>query len=89
MDQCAAWFNANDQLGQTVGSGRNEGRFHFNWEGAAVYDGEVYDHVTYRLRGANGRYHPGKRSFRIRLRKAASSKPKIRMEIAFRQSGAS
>ena len=47
---------------------RNEGRFHFNWEGAVVYDGEVYDHVTYRLRGANGRYHPGKRSFRIRFK---------------------
>ncbi len=68
MDQCTAWFSGNDQLGQQVGSVRNEGRFHFNWEAAVVYDGEVYDHVTYRLRGANGRYHPGKRSFRIRFK---------------------
>jgi len=68
MDQCTAWFNGNDQLPQNGGSGRYEGRFHFNWEGAVVYDGEVYDHATYRLRGANGRYHPGKRSFRIRFK---------------------
>jgi hypothetical protein len=70
MDQCGAWFNANDQIPQQhPGTGlRNEGRLHFNWEGAMVYDGEVYDHVTYRLRGANGRYHPGKRSFRIRFK---------------------
>lgn len=68
MDQCGAWFSTNDQLPQDVGGRRNEGRLHFNWEGAVVYDGEVYDHVTYRLRGANGRYHPGKRSFRIRFK---------------------
>ena len=68
MDQCGAWFSANDQLPQDVGGRRNEGRLHFNWEAAMVFDGEVYDHVTYRLRGANGRYHPGKRSFRIKFK---------------------
>src|SRR4030095_16058189 len=68
VDQCAAWFNTGDQLPQGIGSLRNEGRLHFNWEGAMVYDGEVYDHITYRLRGANGRYHNGKRSFRFRFR---------------------
>ena len=68
MDQCGAWFSATDQLPQDVGGRRNEGRLHFNWEAAMVFDGEVYDHVTYRLRGANGRYHPGKRSFRIRFK---------------------
>ncbi|MBI5388535.1 MAG: lamin tail domain-containing protein [Verrucomicrobia bacterium] len=67
VNQCAGWFNTGDQLPQDVGGSRNEGRLRFNWEGAVVYDGEVYDHVTYRLRGANGRYHPGKRSFRIRF----------------------
>jgi hypothetical protein len=68
LDQCTAWFNTADQLTtQNIGGRKNEGRFHFNWEGAVVYDGEVYDHVTYRLRGANGRYHNGKRSFRIRF----------------------
>lgn len=41
--------------------------FVFNWQCAVVYDGEVYDHVRYRLRGANGRYQPGKRSFRFKF----------------------
>jgi hypothetical protein len=69
MDQCAAWFSANDQIPQNFNNGalRNEGRLHFNWEGAMVYDGQVYDHITFRLRGANGRYHNGKRSFRFRF----------------------
>ena len=69
INQCAAWFNAGDQmLNQTGSDGRrHQGRLFFNWEGALVFDGNVYDHVTYRLRGANGRYHNGKRSFRIRF----------------------
>jgi hypothetical protein len=69
LAQCTAWFNAADQLTAQAGpDGKiNEGRLHFNWEGAFVYDGNVYDHITYRLRGANGRYHPGKRSFRFRF----------------------
>lgn len=40
----------------------------FNWECTLVYDGEVYDHVRFRLRQANSRYlHPGKRSLRFRF----------------------
>ncbi|MCA9247892.1 MAG: lamin tail domain-containing protein, partial [Planctomycetales bacterium] len=40
----------------------------FNWEGAFVYDGIVYDHIGYRLRQANDRYGgTGKRSMRIRF----------------------
>lgn len=40
----------------------------YNWEGALVYEGKVYDHIGYRLRGANGRYHlAGKRSMRFRF----------------------
>jgi hypothetical protein len=66
MDQCTAWNNSADQLPGFIGP-PNEGRFHFNWEGAMVYDGVVYDHIRYRLRGANGRYHPGKRSFRFKF----------------------
>ena len=47
-------------------------RDHFNWEGAFVYDGEVYDHVRYRLRQANDRYGgSGKRSMRIRFPKGS------------------
>ena len=69
LDQCTAWFNTADQLQRNAGMGLsdNEGRYYFNWEGAMVYDGVVYDHIRYRLRGANGRYHPGKRSFRFRF----------------------
>lgn len=68
-DQCTAWFNTADQLPRDAGTGAsdNEGRYFFNWEGAMVYDGVVYDHIRYRLRGANGRYHSGKRSFRFRF----------------------
>jgi len=68
LNQCTAWFNAADQIGtQIINGQKNEGRFLFNWEGAMIYDGVVYDHITYRLRGANGRYHPGKRSFRFKF----------------------
>ena len=45
-----------------------EGWLAYNWEGAFVYDGEVYDHIDYRLRGANGRYDGrGKRSLKFRF----------------------
>jgi len=49
----------------------NEGaRDKFNWEGAFVYNGVVYDHIRYRLRQANDRYGGhGKRSFRFRFNK--------------------
>ena len=40
----------------------------YNWEGSLVYDGEVYDHMRYRLRGHNGRYGlAGKRSMRFKF----------------------
>lgn len=66
FDTCTAYAPAN-QIPQFNGALANEARFAFNWAGAFVYDGEVYDHVRYRLRGANGRYQPGKRNFRIRF----------------------
>ena len=55
----------------------NRARHVENWEGAFVYDGVVYDHVEYRLRGANGRYQvpagnggiAGKRHWRINFNK--------------------
>ncbi|HXJ73814.1 MAG TPA: CotH kinase family protein, partial [Candidatus Dormibacteraeota bacterium] len=65
MHRVVQWRRSTSQAN---GDGtRNEGRLAFTWEAAVVYDGVVYDHVHYRLRGANGRYHPGKRSFRIRF----------------------
>ncbi|MBN1443170.1 MAG: lamin tail domain-containing protein, partial [Planctomycetes bacterium] len=43
-------------------------RDRFNWEGAFVYEGFVYDHTMYRLRQANDRYGgSGKRSIRFRF----------------------
>lgn len=45
-----------------------DARSKFNWPGTFVYDGEVYDHVLYRLRQRNDRYGPpNKRSYRIRF----------------------
>ncbi len=51
----------------------------FNWEGALVYEGEVYDHVRYRLRQNNDRYNAdwgGKRSFRFRFNRTRRFRPK-------------
>ncbi len=54
----------------------NLSRYAFNWEGTIVYEGVVHDHITYRLRGANGRYqnppdnpagYAGKRHWRFRF----------------------
>ncbi len=45
----------------------------FNWEGAFVYEGVVYDHVGYRLRQNNDRYNHrqgGKRALRFRFNRA-------------------
>jgi hypothetical protein len=47
----------------------------YNWEGAFVYEGHVYDHIGYRLRCGNGRYNyaeqagnfAGKRSMKFRF----------------------
>ena len=55
----------------------NTARHTENWECAFVYDGIVYDHVRFRLRGANGRYQvppgnggiAGKRHWRFRFNK--------------------
>lgn len=66
FDVCNA-YNGADQIQQFNGSLANEARFAFNWPGAIVYDGEVYDHIRYRLRGANGRYQNGKRNFRFKF----------------------
>src|SRR5262249_42089416 len=65
--------NAADQIPQGT-----DARFVENWEGTFVYEGQVYDHINYRLRGANGRYQipatnpsniTGKRHYHIRFNK--------------------
>ncbi len=66
VTECTA-YDGNYQIPQMKGSYAHPGRFVFNWPGTFVYDGEVYDNIAYRLRGANGRYQPGKRNWRFEL----------------------
>ncbi|MEZ5304398.1 MAG: hypothetical protein R3F11_27710 [Verrucomicrobiales bacterium] len=70
----------------------NFDRFFYNWSGTFVYDGIVYDNIRYRLRGANGRYHPSiltnsKRSMRFRFNKN-TSRPATSAATRSRASGA-
>ena len=37
----------------------------FRWWGTLVYDGEVYDHIRYRMRGGVWRYSMGKNMFKF------------------------
>ena len=43
------------------------GRHDFRWRGTFVYDGEVYDHIYFRLRGGVHRYHQHKRAYKIKF----------------------
>lgn len=68
--QCGG-YNEADRIdqGSTSPQVQDAGRA-YNWEGAFVYDGKVYDHIGYRLRGGNGRYNygmGGKRSMKLRF----------------------
>lgn len=64
LAKCIA-YNGADQINP---SNNFESREAFNWNGTFVYNGEVYDHIRYRLRQRNDRYGgAGKRSFRFRF----------------------
>ncbi len=39
----------------------------YRWEGALVYDGVVYDHIHYRIRGAESAYNTGKNKWKMRF----------------------
>jgi len=39
----------------------------YRWEGTLVYDGVVYDHIHYRIRGADSAYHTGKNKWKLRF----------------------
>ena len=53
---------------QQIPKGNVAARKVFNWECALVFDGEVYDHVGWRLRQRNDRYAGnGKRSLRFKF----------------------
>ncbi|MCA9424758.1 MAG: lamin tail domain-containing protein, partial [Candidatus Omnitrophica bacterium] len=61
--QCMA-YNTSQQIPKENYSARRT----FNWEGAFVYNGIVYDHMRYRLRGYNQRYQlQQKRNMRLRF----------------------
>lgn len=63
LDRCISYSGS-----YQIPKSNEEARDKFNWEGAFVYEGVVYDHIRYRLRQANDRYGgSGKRSFRIRF----------------------
>ena len=69
-------YNASDRINQATSNMNYQyaGRA-YNWEGTFVYEGHVYDHIGYRLRGGNGRYNyaeqgfnnAGKRSMKFRF----------------------
>ncbi|HUF60929.1 MAG TPA: lamin tail domain-containing protein [Verrucomicrobiales bacterium] len=61
--ECLAYSGADQHPRQSMDMRRA-----FNWSGTIVYDGNVYDNISYRLRGGNGRYHlQGKRSMKFRF----------------------
>ena len=61
--QCLA-YNSRDQHPRSAMSARS----YYNWSGTIVYDGRVYDNISYRLRGGNGRYQlRGKRSMKFKF----------------------
>ena len=73
-------FNqCNGYTGETIPQGEftfnyQEAGKAYNWEGCFVYDGKVYDHINYRLRGGNGRYlngSGGKRSMKYRFNRGS------------------
>ncbi|MBN1125161.1 MAG: lamin tail domain-containing protein [Sedimentisphaerales bacterium] len=68
MYECLG-YTPGSQIDQYYNNAANPARFAYNWWGTMVYDDVVYDHVRYRLRGANGRYLGGntKRSMRFRF----------------------
>ncbi|HEX5218965.1 MAG TPA: lamin tail domain-containing protein [Verrucomicrobiae bacterium] len=64
--ECTA-YNGAYQIPQFYGAYGHPGRQAFNWPGTLIYDGQVYENIHYRLRGANGRYQPGKRNWRFEM----------------------
>ncbi len=66
---CNAYSSLGDS-GQQIPKSNEAARSAFNWEGAFVHDGIVYDHIKYRLRQSNDRYAgDGKRSMRFRFQR--------------------
>jgi hypothetical protein len=65
--QCYAYSSLGNSAWQ-IPKSNADARSAFNWEGAFVNDGVVYDHIRFRLRQSNDRYYGnGKRSMRFRF----------------------
>ncbi len=63
LQQCLAY-----ELDDPIADLDHPGRTAYNWEGALIYEGRVYDHVEYRPRSVQGRYHrQGKRDMKFRF----------------------
>lgn len=61
-------YNGADQFANNNALNVLLARRYYNFQGALVYDGKVYDHVKIRLRGGNSRYNgTGKRHFRFKF----------------------
>lgn len=52
-----------------IGYTTNTGHDVYNWHGALVYDGEVYDHIRYRVRGWSHPYSEGKNKWKFDLKR--------------------
>ncbi|YCM45522.1 lamin tail domain-containing protein [Verrucomicrobiaceae bacterium 227] len=63
LGQCWA-YDSSDRVSSVAS------RKAFNWEGAMVFEGKVFDHIRYRLRQKNDRYAgQGRRSMRFRFQR--------------------
>lgn len=67
-------YESSQQFSNTGSSVELAARRAYDWEGAMVYDGVVYDHIRARLRGGNsrygdfdGRFPRGKRHYKFRF----------------------
>lgn len=67
-------YNGSEQFTNNGTAAELGARRAFDWEGAFVYDGKVYDHARARLRGGNsrygdfdGRFPRGKRHYKFRF----------------------
>ncbi len=49
-------YSGSEQFPNNDSTNTLAARRYYNWEGALVYDGVVYDHMRVRLRGGNSRY---------------------------------
>ncbi|MEJ6582076.1 MAG: lamin tail domain-containing protein [Akkermansiaceae bacterium] len=67
-------YNGNQQFTNNGTAAELAARRAYDWEGAMVYDGVVYDHIRSRLRGGNsrygdfdGRFPSGKRHYKFKF----------------------